>query len=207
MTETRELRVMEAELRAEEAGGGLELRGQAVVYGRMSQDLGGFREVFAAGSLTEGLQERDVAALWQHDPALVLGRVGNGTLRLEDSEQALTFAVEPPATTWARDAMVSVARGDVHQMSFGFSVPQGGDEWQMAGDEVVRIVRRAVLHEISPVTFPAYRQTSVELQTRAAELRAAAQPAAESGQPEGGARARLDLERTRFELLGMEVDE
>jgi len=50
-------------------------------------------------------------------------------------------------------------RGDVHSMSFGFSVPTGGDSWSDDGQS--RELREVILHEVSVVTgFPAYPATS-----------------------------------------------
>ncbi len=56
-----------------------------------------------------------------------------------------------------RDLSVSVQRGDVSGMSFGFSVVR--DEW--SEDYSQRTISELRLHEVSVVTgFPAYRQTT-----------------------------------------------
>lgn len=191
----REVRIAECELRArKQEGGQTVLTGRAIVYNRLSEDLGGFREMFAPGSLAASLEAHPVASFWQHDPAYVLGRTSNGTLQLRDGQDGLDFVITPPDTQWARDAMVSIERGDVYQMSFGWTPDPNGDEWKMLEGEVLRIVRSARLFEISPVTFPAYPQTSVELTKRAADLRAQSA----GTQPDAGAE---DLERAlRAEL-------
>jgi phage head maturation protease len=50
-------------------------------------------------------------------------------------------------------------RGDVDSMSFGFSVPKGGDTW--SPDGATRELREVRLHEVSIVTaFPAYAATT-----------------------------------------------
>jgi hypothetical protein len=43
-------------------------------------------------------------------------------------------------------------------MSFGFSVPAGGDEWSSDGTE--RTLKSVRLHEVSIVAFPAYSATA-----------------------------------------------
>lgn len=49
-------------------------------------------------------------------------------------------------------------------MSFGFSVPKGGDAWSDNGQE--RELREVRLHEVSIVTgFPAYEQTAASVRS------------------------------------------
>lgn len=166
---------MKIEVRAAEAGAAPEIAGYAAVYNNLSDDLGGFRERLLPGSFAGALLPgADVRALWQHEAAYVLGRTVNGSLRLSSDEHGLQFAVDPPDTSWARDAVVSLRRGDVNQMSFGFYVPEGGDEWRTEDGMLVRTVRRVELLEISPVTFAAYPATSVAVRELAARLRAQA---------------------------------
>jgi hypothetical protein len=43
-------------------------------------------------------------------------------------------------------------------MSFGFSVPAGGDDWNEDGSE--RVLKSVRLHEVSIVAFPAYTSTA-----------------------------------------------
>ncbi len=69
-----------------------------------------------------------------------------------------------PDTTVGRDLSVLMQRGDVDSMSFGFSVPAGGDKW--SDDGMSRELRAVRLHEVSVVTgFPAYRATSATVRS------------------------------------------
>jgi len=48
-------------------------------------------------------------------------------------------------------------------MSFGFSVPRGGDSWNEDGSQ--RTLQQVRLHETSIVTFPAYQATSAAVRS------------------------------------------
>lgn len=135
--------------------------GYAAVFNQWSEDLGGFRERIAPGAFKRTLQGNgDVRALWNHDPSFVLGRTLNGTLTLEEDARGLRVQIQPPAGGIYAGFLENVRRGDVNQMSFAFSVVT--DEWQT--DErggKVRSLKEIKLHEVSPVSFPAYPSTEV----------------------------------------------
>ena len=80
--------------------------------------------------------------------------------------RGLHFTCNLPDTSWARDLIALMERGDVSQMSFGFSVPPGGDDWSVQPDgTTLRTVNRATVYECSVVTIPAYSSTSVNLRS------------------------------------------
>ena len=165
---------------------------RAVPFGELSIDLGGFREVIVAGAFD--VEGRDIRSLWQHDATRVLGRTTNGTLALRVEEDGIYAESIPPDTTWARDALISIERGDVTSSSFGFYVDE--DEWLATGQEVIRRVLRGTLVEVSPVTWAAYPLTSSSVQQRAADLRARAAGADDNrARAEELMRAREDLGR------------
>lgn len=91
----------------------------------------------------------------------VLGRTTNGTLKISEDERGAKFEIMPAADiSWHQDAMRSIQRGDVSEMSFMFRA--SADSWDDSNpDMAIRTVTQASLFEISPVTFPAYPQTSV----------------------------------------------
>jgi len=135
------------------------IAGYAAVFNKLSQDLGGFRELIKPGAFAKTIQNADVRALWNHDPNYVLGRTKSGTLKLEEDETGLYIEIDPPDTQWARDLMESIRRGDVDQMSFGFRTV--ADSWRTENGETIRELLEVELFDVSPVTFPAYPQTSV----------------------------------------------
>lgn len=134
------------------------LRGLAIPYGVETRINGGV-ELIKPGAVTASLAGRDILALVDHDAGKVLGRTRSGTLRLWEDERGVSFEIDLPETTAARDVLALVERGDAGGMSFGFTVPKGGDEWR----GLRRTLHTIVLHEISVITsHPAYAVTTVE---------------------------------------------
>ena len=154
---------------AEVESEGNKLHGYAAVFNQPSENLGGFREYIAPGAFKRTLDSNeDVRALLDHDTRLVLGRRSAGTLRLHEDTRGLAVEIDLPSTSYARDAAELIRRGDVSQMSFGFTLSKGDDEWlPPEGDEPLRrrIVRQANLMEVSVVSIPAYPQTEVGLRS------------------------------------------
>lgn len=191
------------EVRAAE-NGRQSILGHAAVFNRLSVMIFGFREQIAPGAFKDSLGD-DIRALWQHDSARVLGRTKAGTLKLAEDSRGLAFEIDPPDTQDGRDAMTLIGRGDVDQMSFGFTVPVGGDEWDEDENGIpVRTLKRVKLLEISPVTFPAYPDTSVSVLRSAPDWvqRALTQGVNDKEQADGPARARLEqMRRTRLHFL------
>jgi len=137
------------------------ITGYAAVFNKWSEDLGGFKEKIAQGAFRKTLQSADVRALFNHDPNYVLGRTSSNTLELEENNKGLRVKIVPPGTQWANDLLVSINRGDVNQMSFGFRVID--DDWEDKPSGIQRTIREVELFDVSAVTFPAYPQTSVQL--------------------------------------------
>ncbi|MER8958686.1 HK97 family phage prohead protease [Mesorhizobium sp. M0701] len=147
------------ELRAE----GRKLTGYAATFGTEAR-ITDFHETIAAGAFQRSLAaSKDILALVDHDTGKVLARTAAGTLQLAEDERGLKFAIEVPQTTLGNDILAMAASRNLGGMSFGFSVPEGGEEWR--GDK--RTLRNVTLHEISVVqSFPAYDGTSVSARSR-----------------------------------------
>lgn len=155
--ERRELLFDDMEFRAENDG--MTFRGYAAKFNAKSEPLP-FTEIIAPGAFTRTLRSRnEIKAFVNHDTNMVIGSTRAGTLRLTQDDRGLLAEIDLPDTTYGRDLAVSVKRGDVSGMSFGFFVPKGGDSWNE--DFTVRTLTEIALTEVSPVTgFPAYRQTT-----------------------------------------------
>jgi len=145
----------DAEMRAE--GDGMSFTGYAIRWDVPSEPLP-FTERIAPGATTRSLKSRnEIKGFINHDTNLVIGSTRAGTMRLTEDDKGLLAQIDLPDTTYARDLSVSVQRGDVSGMSFGFSVVR--DEW--SEDYSQRTISELRLHEVSVVTgFPAYRQTT-----------------------------------------------
>lgn len=141
---------------------GRRLAGYAATFGSVAE-IGRVRETIAPGAFAASLAG-DVLALLDHDPGKVLGRTRSGSLRLSEDGRGLAFELELPDTQAGSDVLALATRGDLGGMSFGFTVPAGGEAWQ--GEQ--RTLKRVQLHEISVVSaWPAYPDTSLALRAMA----------------------------------------
>lgn len=146
------------------------LRGHAAVFNSLSDDLGGFREIIEPGFFRAALRRQpDVRLLINHE-GLPIARTASGTLELREDNRGLhVFArldKNDPDVTSLRGKM---QRGDVDQMSFAFTLREDGDDWAVAEDGTVIRTLRAdgadELFDVSVVTFPAYRHTTVSMRS------------------------------------------
>lgn len=143
--------------------------GYAFRYGALSENLGGFVERIAPGSASKTLREQDLRALFNHSPDHLLGRMGAGTLRVNDTPEGLRYFVDKPNTSLGRDLATLIARGDIYGSSFTFmTVGANGVQW-MRSDKgfPLREVREMKMRDVGPVTFPAYSASDVALRSLA----------------------------------------
>lgn len=82
----------------------------------------------------------------------MIGSTKAGTLKLQDSSTALEIELDPGSTSWGKDALEAVRRGDVSGFSFGFKPV----EQEFSKDFDYRYILKANLYEVSPVAEPAY---------------------------------------------------
>lgn len=178
--------------------------GYAARFGSKA-DLGGFVEQIAPGAFARAIKDRqDVRALFNHDPNYVLGRTAANTLAMREDETGLWIEVTPPDTTWARDLMTSISRGDVSQMSFAFAVRgKDGHKFDKSQDPPVRTLLDVDLFDVSPVTYPAYQDTQVSVRalTEAKEAAVAVQADATGAD---GDQAAAELARMRLRIAELE---
>ena len=141
------------------------IEGYFALYSSATVLWPGCEEVIEPGAFRDTLTN-DIRVLFDHDTSKVMGRNTSGTAVLREDAKGLFGRVEVPDTTDGNNLYVLVSRGDVNQASFGFNVLDedveeiaGGYRWHL---------RKIDLHEISIVTFPAYRDTVIH--ARSAEV-------------------------------------
>lgn len=158
-----EFRSTTFEMRAD--GDGNTFVGYAAMFDSPSQPLP-FIERIAPGAFERSLgnRRRDIRLYVNHNSDLVLASKKSGTLRLSEDNRGLRVEADLPQTTYASDLRALMQAGVVDKMSFGFTIPKGGDRWSADGSE--RTLTKINLHEVSVVTgFPAYEQTQAAVRS------------------------------------------
>ena len=194
----------------ERAEGRQVIRGYAVVYNRLSVDLGGFRERILPGAFDGVLSRQrgraDLVSYYNHNPDILLGRESSGTLKVWSDEKGVGFEVTPPASR--ADIMELVQRRDVKGASFTFSVDKGGEGFTTdENGRAIREIRAATIYELGPVVQPAYPSTSVSVAMRSFQAWLAGQCTPETTPHEVGpdiaaASMRLKAARLRSFMRG-----
>jgi len=151
--------------------------GYAALFGKYANIGDWFAEVIN-DDFFNGASFEECACLFNHDQNHVLGRVRNGTLTLEVDDKGLLYRADLPPSR--ADVYELIKNGYVYSSSFAFIID--AEEWKVVpaeqladalppkdiaalsdekGRVYVRYLKRArAVYDVSPVTFPAYSQTS-----------------------------------------------
>lgn len=156
-----------AEFQTREEDGKRYLDGYFSVFNQPYEVYPGWIEEIAPGAFARSLREgRDVKVLWNHNSDIVLGSTGNRTAYLSEDERGLHGPTEINEQDQdAKNAYARVARGDVRGCSFGFDIRAMEESWDEDGTYRTRLTD-VDLYEVSPCTFPAYTQTSIQARAR-----------------------------------------
>jgi len=151
-------------------GEGIIFRGHAAVFDRRSLDLGGFSEIIKPGAFAEALDSSpDVHLVWDHDGRATLARTsGKYLLELREDPRGLHFYANAAPTSYAKDLALLMDGGTIDQGSFAFTVPKGGDTWDVDEDEnVTRTIHKIDgLFDVTITRSGAYPQTDTTVVQR-----------------------------------------
>lgn len=164
-----ERRVIKTEpFQTREENGKRYLDGYYSVFNREYEVCPGWVETIAPGAFSRTLREgKDVKVLWNHNTDIVLGSTENRTAVLSEDETGLHGPVEINEQDQdAKNGYARVARGDVRGCSFGFDIREMEESWDEDGTYRTRLTD-VELYEVSPCTFPAYAQTSIQARAKA----------------------------------------
>jgi len=148
------------------------IEGEAAVFGVETVFARWWREKIVAGAFTRVLSEKpDVIGSWNHNWDYVLGRTTASTLRLEQTDKALRYAIDVnPADPQAMSVYEKVKRGDVTQSSFAFTVRQ--QVWTEPADDseeelpLREITEIGKLYDVGPVPFAQFPEASAQARSR-----------------------------------------
>ena len=136
--------------------------------------------------LRQEMERRNVHVLAGHSYDRPLGDLRSGTATITSTREAVDFEVDLPAESdmpsYMRDTMAMIRAGLVGGISPGFKVPPRdvvpdaeGLEPEPGNPAVqVRVIKAAVLYELSLVTRPSYTETEIDL--RAEDVGLPAEP-------------------------------
>lgn len=206
--ETRMHFSSDIEIRA--IGGKMTFRGYAAVFDSDSEPLP-FIEQIAPGAFARTLRSKNNIRMYvNHDDTALLASTRSGTLRLVEDKRGLLAEADLPPTTAGNDMSILLERKIIDSMSFGFSVPRGGDNWTPDGSR--RRLTEVRLHEVSVVTGqPAYAATTASVRNLAQrtaideQVLAGALAQLESGEELDAEQA--DLIRGIVDLLGPKTEQ
>ena len=155
------------EVRAEESEAGAIITGRPIVYNSKT-DLGWFDEIIERGAL-DNADLTDVRFLVNHDLSKIpLARsrrnTPNSTMQLSVDAEGLAIRVmlDTENNAEAKALYSAVQRGDISGMSFMFGI--NDEEWSdIESDHPTRHIREiSTVVEVSAVTFPCYKDTTID---------------------------------------------
>lgn len=148
--------------------------GRPIVYDSKTDIAGMFAEIIEKGALKKANLE-DVRFLVNHDQSKIpLARsrknTKNSTMKLtvDDEGMEIEVQLDTENNSEARNLYSAIERGDITGMSFLFGIED--EEWEnLDSDYPTRHVKAiSTVVEVSAVTFPAYKDTSITARDKSA---------------------------------------
>jgi HK97 family phage prohead protease len=155
---------------ADDDGDGLTLEGYAAVFNsptEIEDRLGEYDEVILPGAFKRSINARTPALMFNHGKSPLWHNMPIGKIQELREDARGLFVKARLSDNWLiapiRDA---IRDGAVEGMSFRFEVPEGkASETRQKSGRMLRSLHEVKLHELGPVTFPAYSDTSVALRS------------------------------------------
>jgi len=162
------------EMRAVEEDGKMIIEGYAMVY-NVYAPIWWFREIIRPGAATEALKTADEFVLWDHESSQPMARRSNDSLEVKEDDHGVHIRADVSKTFWGRNGYESVKNKVTDKMSFCFDLYREGEKWHTDEVEGVKIETREIiefahLYDYSPVSYPAYKQTSLDARGRVIAL-------------------------------------
>ena len=162
VSDKAERRFLKVELRAPADKESRTVEGYAAVFNSDSEIFwGSWVERIAPGAFDDVLKD-DAVALFNHDPNLILARNGVN-MTIEQDGKGLKYRFDAPNTTIGNDLLENIRNGNVYQSSFAFTVKE--EKWTNPSSKEKYAIRTITkverLYDVSPVTYPAYPDTTV----------------------------------------------
>ncbi len=128
-----------------------------------------FIERIAPGAFSRSLSDGEIMVMAGHtdDPLMGLARNGKN-LKITSDERSLTWEALVPDTRAGKDLCHLVDMGIINGTSFEFDVDgPDGEQWDSRDARTdTRIVKRANLRALNPVTWPAYAAGELMVELR-----------------------------------------
>ncbi|MGR8825893.1 phage major capsid protein [Leuconostoc mesenteroides] len=141
-----------------------QIQGYAITFNQQSELIDGqFTEIIKPTALN-GVDFSKVQLIYGHEHNSILARADSGNLTLKVDDSGLFFVATLADTTVANNVYADILAGNLKGMSFGFTIPRGGDSWQRSANGIVHVVNQiGILGELTVTPNPAYSETTVQI--------------------------------------------
>lgn len=141
-----------------------QIQGYAITFNQQSELIDEqFTEIIKPTALN-GVDLAKVQLIYGHEHNSILARADSGNLTLKVDDSGLFFIATLADTTVANNVYADILAGNLKGMSFGFTIPKGGDSWQRSANGIVHVVNQiGVLGELTVTPNPAFSATTVQI--------------------------------------------
>lgn len=140
-----------------------QLEGWALMWSDIA-DRGDFRLRIDPRAFDDSINAGDIQGLLDHNWGQPISRQKNQSMTLTNRNGGLYVTYKPNASTAGKDAVELVQSGDVRGQSVGFSVDEIGiEDIGNKSDKPTVVVKKARLQEVSIVTNPAMKSSSIRV--------------------------------------------